>query len=265
MPGQLWTEREIEFVKSNHVNMTCPQMAESLAGRTTRAVQHLCNRLGLEKPEPKKGDEFERLTIISDKWLERKPGQAAKGMVRCRCQCDNEVVVRLTALVQGRQVSCGCWRAEKSRERTIARNTTHGLSDHPLYGVWAGMLARCKYESQPGYKNYGGKGVQVCDAWAGDFKVFYDWAIAHGWEPGLTIERDDTTLGYNPENCRIATTQEQSENTSRNVLVTAFGETKTISQWARDLRCAVSYHVLWERLQKMHWDAERAISAASGG
>lgn len=119
--------------------------------------------------------------------------------------------------------------------RGMGPGPKHGLSKHPLYGVWAGMKTRCHNESDPGYKNYGGRGIRVCDEWT-EFVPFYEWAVGSGWEPGLTIERLDVNLGYSPENCSWTPLSDQPHNRRNTIRATAWGETKALGLWLRDPR-----------------------------
>ena len=86
-----------------------------------------------------------------------------------------------------------------------------GLSHHPLYSTWQCMKKRCYYKKDSRYSIYGGKGITVCDEWM-DFPTFYDWAISHGWEPGLTIDRIDHNGNYEPSNCRFLTRSDNSRH-----------------------------------------------------
>src|SRR5690606_10465631 len=95
--------------------------------------------------------------------------------------------------------------------------TTHGLRDHKLYGVWRSMKQRCTQKSHYAYKDYGGRGIKICDEWIDDFKAFYDWSMSNGYEEGLTIDRINNDDGYSPENCRWTTMRVQNTN-KRNVL-----------------------------------------------
>lgn len=83
---------------------------------------------------------------------------------------------------------------------------------NPLYDTWAGMRRRCDNPNHKFFKNYGGRGIKVCDKWSGSFESFRDWAVANGYRPGLTIDRVDNDGNYEPGNCRWSTWSEQARN-----------------------------------------------------
>lgn len=83
----------------------------------------------------------------------------------CICDCGNTKEVRSTALQRGDTISCGCFRSEASSRRAIETNTTHGMCNHELYGVWKDMMARCYNPNVEKYKDYGGRGIVVCERW----------------------------------------------------------------------------------------------------
>lgn len=88
----------------------------------------------------------------------------------------------------------------------------HGLSKHPLFGVWKSMRGRCFDESCVTWKYYGGRGITVCDEWAASFEAFYAFAMANGWKSGLQIDRIDNDGPYSPDNCRLVSAHENSIN-----------------------------------------------------
>ena len=118
-----------------------------------------------------------------------------------------------------------------------------------LYWVWCQILARCSNPACPAYPIYGGRGITVCAAWR-QYRPFAEWAESHGYQQGLEIDRIDNDQGYCPENCRFTTRLVNSNNRRNNHRLTAFGETKTLAAWSRDLRCRVRYSALAMRVQR---------------
>lgn len=111
----------------------------------------------------------------------------------------------------------------------------HGLCETRLYGIYQNMLKRCFNNRTSAYKDYGGRGITVCDEWRKDFMSFYNWALNNGYEETLTIDRTDVNGNYEPSNCRWIPMGEQSRNTRKNVYFTYNGETKIISDWVKEL------------------------------
>lgn len=107
------------------------------------------------------------------------------------------------------------------------------------------------------YYRYGGRGITVCDDWL-RFEGFRDWAIASGYEEGLSIERVDIDAGYCPENCRWISKREQYLNRSDSHRITAFGKTQTIAEWAEET--GIKYDTIERRINSYEWDPERAVS-----
>jgi hypothetical protein len=128
----------------------------------------------------------------------------------CRCECGNHAIVCASNLTSGHTTSCGC-----------ARIKQKGLASTPVYDVWRGMLRRCYDKAHIYYKNYGERGIYVCDEWRNNFPAFYDWALSHGYAKGLTIDRVNNNDGYSPENCKWSTRKEQAAN--RRVRIDSLG------------------------------------------
>ena len=144
------------------------------------------------------GKTFGRLTVL-DEYIPA--GSVTKW--KCRCECGNETYVHRGKLLAGTTKSCGC----------IAKSL-NGLSDHILYSKWWSIKERCYKEYHPSYKNYGAKGVRLCEEWQ-DFMAFFNWSMANGFEDGLTIERKDASGDYSPENCEWITLAENVARSNR--------------------------------------------------
>lgn len=174
----------------------------------------------------------------------------------CECECGEFTVVSSTYLRKRTTRSCGCLRNEMAGNRT----RTHGMSKTRLYREWAGIITRCTNKNDISYKNYGERGVTVCEEWLNSFEEFRDWALANGYSDELTIDRIDNHGDYTPENCRYGDDIVQANNRRNNRLETCWGETKTVANWSRDPRCQVSHEVLQDRLQTLGWSIEVALT-----
>lgn len=133
----------------------------------------------------------------------------------------------------------------------------HGWRKSKLYPVWNGMKQRCTNTNSKRYKDYGGRGITVCEEWK-EFKGFLTWALENGYEDGLTLDRIDNSKGYEPSNCRWITMQEQQHNRTNNVYMTCNGETKMLIDWAREK--GIDQRLIHARIYRLGWDVERAIN-----
>jgi hypothetical protein len=181
------------------------------------------------------GQRFGRLTAL---YMTAKAGRKPRRDQRWlfRCTCGNETEVGKQDVTQGKTVSCGCRHAETSRE-TGKKNATHGHTrsrkPSPEYSSWCAMHKRCGNPNDKHYKDYGGRGITVCQRW-NSFEAFLANMGLKPY-PKHTIDRIDPNGNYEPGNCRWATSREQRANTRRNNrLFTIGGRTQTILQWARE-------------------------------
>jgi hypothetical protein len=120
---------------------------------------------------------------------------------------------------------------------------------------WAHMRARCSNPTDAAYANYGGRGIKVCERW-GDFATF----LADMGPPGAgqSIERLNNDAGYSPDNCIWADKTTQANNRRSSRLITAFGKTQTLAQWAKER--GMRPGTLCMRLNGWGWDIERALT-----
>ena len=115
----------------------------------------------------------------------------------------------------------------------IKRNgrTSHLSTKTRLFKIWESMHERCERKNHVHYKDYGGRGISVCEEWT-EFIPFRDWAMDNGYKETLTIDRIDCNGNYSPNNCRWVTNKEQQNNRRDNRKLTFNGEEHTISEWA---------------------------------
>ena len=196
------------------------------------------------------GKRFGKLVVI------KTAGKTKNGayLWQCKCDCGNEIIANVGNLKNGHTKSCGCLRVDRCKTNF----TKHGLEHTRLYGIWSDMRLRCYDEKNIAYHRYGGRGITICNEWKNDVKAFYDWATANGYKDSLTIDRIDNDGNYCPENCRWATVKEQASNRRSNILVTHNGKTQTMKKWANEV--GTPYKVVWARMQKLGWSAERALT-----
>lgn len=146
----------------------------------------------------------------------------------CNCDCGGDTWVSSTQL--NRTKSCGCLQ----REVTSRANSTHGFARpgrvSPTYSAWVGAKGRCYNPADSRFSHYGGRGIRVCDRWLNSFENF----VGDMGErpPGLTLERNDVNGDYEPDNCRWATRQEQSDNRRRTIWVEHAGSRLTLKSYA---------------------------------
>jgi hypothetical protein len=139
------------------------------------------------------------------------------------------------------------------------RNSTHGKSGTKVYVAWLAMRRRCYQPNDTGYKNYGARGIEVCEQWLQSFKAFY----ADMGDPPTaqhSLDRKDPDGNYEPDNCQWATPQQQGGNRRSVRLIEYEGQKQSIATWAKQYGLRPT--TLWSRL-KRGWRFDRAINEKS--
>ena len=194
------------------------------------------------------GNRYGRLTVLYKDMSRRFTDRGAYWI--CKCDCGNIISVSGVNLRSG-QTSCGCISVEK--------HTKHGMHGTRLYTIYRNMIKRCHGKTVN--PNYGGRGISVCDEWRDPdtgFISFYNWAMSHGYDDSLTIDRIDNDGNYEPGNCRFADDITQANNRSSNVYIEYNGETHTLAEWSRILD--IPYSRLSYRYSN-GWDTQRMFES----
>lgn len=192
------------------------------------------------------GQRFGRWTVLSEAPRLYKPtGLGPKRRWNCVCDCGNQKVVPQYTLTCGQSKSCGCLGKEILSEyakNRVSPVRTHGHCANgkstPEHKAWSSMRERCNNPNHRHYKGYGGRGITVCERWNSFENFFADM----GPRPSdkHSIEREDNSLGYSPDNCVWATSAEQNRNKRNMRYVEIDGETRYLREWCRVLGRSVS-------------------------
>ena len=194
------------------------------------------------------GQRYNRLTVV-----EIVEGSApVKSYWKCVCDCGNVTFVSGANLRSGAVKSCGCLRKD------IKTTLRHNMTGTRLYNVWASMKNRCYNPNQASYKNYGGRGIHMCEDWRKTPDKFFEWAMGSGYSDDLTIERIDVDKDYCPENCKWIPFNTQQSNRTSCRSFTHDGRTQNLTDWCKEL--GLQYKQIHNRIYKLGWTFERAIS-----
>ena len=193
------------------------------------------------------GQKFDKLLVISKShsnngvfWL-------------CKCDCGNSKIVFSGHLKGNGPKSCGCVRKKKS---IIIDGASEGFTKHDLYQTWVDINHRCYSKKDKAYKNYGGRGIIMCDSWRNSIKCFIE-DMGNKPTPDHSIDRIENNGNYTKENCKWSTSTEQNNNrrdTSDRFIVN--GIAKTINEW--EIQMNLSGKTIRSRIIR-GWSEEDAI------
>lgn len=186
----------------------------------------------MPKPIDLTGQRFGRLRVIGQARSKIAKNGYPIRMWHCKCDCGATLEVMGISLRSGNTKSCGCY--QKDRARDI--KTKHGGHGERLYSIWGNIKTRCLNPNVPAYKDYGGRGITICQEWLESYEAFRNWCLNNGYKDTLTIERIDVNKGYEPGNCTFIGKEKQPLNARSNHLVTYKEKTKTLTEWSRELR-----------------------------
>lgn len=191
----------------------------------------------MPKSEDLTGQKFGRLTVI-----ERVENKGNHVVWRCHCDCGSEITVRKDHLLTGATQSCGCLKREV--------HTKHGVCGTKTYYHWGCIVQRCTNPKNPNYKNYGGRGIKICDEWRNNVQAFYDYisSLPHFGEEGYSLDRIDNNGNYEPNNLRWADRKTQDRNKRTNHTVEFKGVTMTVAEAAE--KSGINKNTLLKRIRK---------------
>lgn len=166
-------------------------------------------------------------------------------------------------------MSAGCRRSPTAKQNMTKAHvmpntgwTKHGHCINGIisttYQIWASMVKRCANPNCHAYKDYGGRGITVCEGWM----KFENFLQDMGQRPmGLQLERRNNSLGYFKDNCYWATRKQQARNKRNTRVFTAFGVTACLPELCE--RFGISNRIVQERLRRYHWTLEKSLTTPS--
>jgi len=164
------------------------------------------------KPKNISGQKVNRLTAVSYEKVGRRI------MWTFICDCGGTTICEKSSVLSGHTKSCGCYKKDATSVSSFIHGESYSVKRTTEYRSWEAMKYRCQNENSKRYRNYGGRGIKVCDRWLNSFDNFI---VDMGRKPSkdFTLDRIDVNGDYTPENCKWSSPYEQANNTTKNVLI----------------------------------------------
>lgn len=215
--GRLTVKKKQKSDENNNVIWECECDCGNLCTVSTSSLRNgskrSCGCLAIEVSKAREVDitgmKFGRWTAL----YRVEDVNSVNPMWVCRCECGTQKEIDKSSLIDGRSKSCGCLRQEIVKDL----HTKHDGCNDRLYGVWKDMKSRCYNKNIRSYKDYGGRGIKICESWKNDYAEFKKWAYENGYDENAqkgdcTIDRIDVNGDYCPENCRFVDSKLQAQN-----------------------------------------------------
>lgn len=204
------------------------------------------------------GDRFGRLVVMQkvNRKLYRSHVNSRPCFI-CRCDCGKFKLILAASVVGGGTRSCGCLRREMTRKRMTQHGHAKRSGHSREFNIWMGIKKRCYSQKNPSYKNYGGRGITMCQKWLFSFSAFLR---DMGPIPSNrhSIERLDNDRGYDPGNCVWLLRSLQNRNRRTTVWIVVGGERKTLAEWCR--KAGIAYGTYYARTRYYGWSVEDAVT-----
>lgn len=167
----------------------------------------------------------------------------------CKCALCGKISDYSISDILNKKARCKCNRKRKYRNGFDMKSR--------LYNIYRSIIKRTQNPKNKDYKNYGGRGIILCQEWDDDYRKFYYWSMENGYKDNLSIDRIDVNGNYVPNNCRWVDMKTQINNTRVNHRITYNGENHTIAEWAE--KSCVSYGTFKGRIRR-GWSVEKALN-----
>lgn len=185
----------------------------------------------VRKSKDLSGKRYYRLVVLRQVWRDGDP----HAYWECKCDCGNTKIIRKDSLENGHAKSCGCYLQERYKDGHLR---IHDKEEKKLYRTWQSMKQRCYNPKCNAYKDYGGRGIKICEQWM-NYEVFREWSQANNFDEKakgheLSIDRIDVNGDYEPNNCRWVGHETQNYNKRCTVRVDVYGRQLTLKEISKE-------------------------------